>query len=132
MKRRLILICCFVLSLLITGRALAHHGTAISYDLAKTVTLSGTVTKFAFSNPHSQVYFDVKDEKGEVVHWAAELNAPGVLAKGGWTRKTIVPGDQITIIVNPSKSGTPVGNAVRSKPIIANGRELLLGGRDIE
>jgi hypothetical protein len=112
--------------------ASAHHGTGISYDNSKRVTVSGVVTRFAFTNPHSQVYFDVKDEQGNVVAWAAELNAPGVLQKGGWTRRTIKPGDQITVTLNPSLAGTPVGNAVRALPLIVNGKEIPLGGRDID
>src|SRR5438046_1348179 len=75
--------------LMLTQSILAHHGTGISYDNSKTVTLKGVVTRFAFTNPHSQLYFDVTDDKGNLVHWAAELNPPGVLSKGGWTRHTI-------------------------------------------
>lgn len=53
----------------------AHHGTA-TYDMGKRVTLNGTVTLFDWSNPHSQLHFDVVDEKGTVVHWNLECQPP--------------------------------------------------------
>jgi hypothetical protein len=102
----------------------AHHGTAASYDQSKSLTLTGVVTEFVYSNPHAQIYFDVTDSSGKVVHWGGELNSPGNLRREGWSKTTFKPGDKITLTVNPSKAGTPVGNVDRSKPIILNGKEL--------
>ena len=113
--------------LMVCGTLLAHHGTGASYDGSKEITLTGTVTEFGWHNPHAQLYFDVKDESGKVVGWAAELNSPGVLSREGWTRSKFKPGDVITITVNPSKAGTPVGNTVRSKPILVGGKEVVAG-----
>jgi Family of unknown function (DUF6152) len=73
----------------------AHHGTA-AYE-KDPVTVKGTVTDFRFINPHSQIYFDVKNDKGEVAHWQGELTAPNKLARAGWTKHSLNPGDQITI-----------------------------------
>jgi hypothetical protein len=88
----------------------AHHGTNISYDHSKPVTMEGTVTEFVWQNPHSQVYFDVKSPDGMVVKWAGELSSPGNLTKdGGWTRKMLQPGDRIKVTVFPSRAGTAVG-----------------------
>jgi hypothetical protein len=102
---------------------LAHHGTNISYDHTKPVTLTGTVTEFVWSNPHTQVYFDVKDANGSIVHWAGEMNSPGVLQRQeGWTKTTLKAGDEITITVFPSKAGTPVG--VVNK-LVVNGKTIL-------
>ena len=109
------------------GTMWAHHGTNISYDSSKEITLTGTVTDFRWANPHVQLYFDVKDESGKAVAWAAELNSPGVLSREGWTRRYFKAGDVVTITVNPSKAGTPVGNTVRSKPILVDGKELVPG-----
>src|SRR5262249_28504752 len=67
--------------------ALAHHGTGISYDLSKLVAVKGVIVKYAWSNPHSQLYFDVKDDKGNIEHWSAEMNAPTSLERAGFTRK---------------------------------------------
>jgi hypothetical protein len=113
--------------LVICASLFAHHGTGISYDEKKEITLTGTVTGFRWNNPHAQLYFDVKDESGKVIPWAAELNSPGVLSREGWTRNKFKPGDVITITVNPSKAGTPVGNTVRSKPILVGGKEVVAG-----
>jgi len=85
--------------------------------------LTGTVTEFVWQNPHTQVYFDVKDAKGNVVHWAGEMNSPGVLIRQeGWSRKTLKVGDEITVTVFPSKAGTPVG--VVNKMLL-NGKAIL-------
>jgi hypothetical protein len=107
----------------------AHHGTGASYDNTKPRELKGTVTEFVWSNPHAQLYFNVKDEKGNVVEWAAELNSPGVLRAQGWTKNMFKPGDEIVITVHPSKAGTAVGNTDRSKPIFINGKEAVPGRR---
>jgi hypothetical protein len=118
------IICTIVGGLLVGGSVFAHHGTG-TYDSTKSVTLTGTVTEFAFTNPHAALYFDVKDETGKIVNWAIEMNSPGVLARAGWTKKMFKYGDQITITVRPSKAGTPVGLINRQKPVIVNGKEVL-------
>jgi hypothetical protein len=109
----------------ISGSLLGHHGTAASYDQNKSVTVTGTLTKFSWTNPHCYVELDVKDSSGQIVHWAGEMNSPGVLKVAGWTKDTIKAGDQVTMTVHPSKAGTPVGVVDRGKPIIANGKEIL-------
>jgi hypothetical protein len=116
-----------LLFLMAGGSLAAHHGTGASYDASKEVTLTGVVTQFTWHNPHAQIYFDVKDESGNVVSWGAELNSPGVLSREGWTRSKFKPGDVITITLNPSKAGTPFGNTVRSKPILVGGKEVVAG-----
>jgi hypothetical protein len=103
---------------------LAHHGTSVSYDNSKPITLTGTVTEFVFSNPHAQIYFDVKASDGKVVHWAGELNSPGNLRRDDWSKDTFKAGDQITITLHPSRAGTPVGNVDRSQPVVLNGKAL--------
>ena len=78
----------------------AHHGTGASYAMDKKVTLKGTVTEFRMMNPHCQLYFDVKDEKGNVVHWSAEISSVFHLAKAGWKRDSIKPGDEVTVVLS--------------------------------
>ena len=80
---------------LLLALMLLHHGTG-TYDSTKSVTLSGTVTEFAFTNPHAALFFDVKDANGKIVNWAIEMNSPGVLARAGWTKRMFKAGDQIT------------------------------------
>ena len=106
----------------------AHHGTG-TYDSTKSVTLSGTVTEFSFTNPHAALFFDVKDADGKLVNWAIEMNSPGVLRRAGWTKATFKAGDQITITVRPAKAGTPVGLINRAQPVLVNGKQVLSGDR---
>ena len=87
--------------------ALAHHGTFVSYDSDHPVTMKGTVTEFRFTNPHMQLYFDVTDEKGNVMHWSAEGPDPAVWVQAGWGRKrtqaALAPGAEITITLAPAR-----------------------------
>jgi hypothetical protein len=87
----------------------AHHGSAMSYDFTKKVTLNATVTQFAWMNPHALLYVDAKDDRGNVTHWTCELTSPGVLSRAGWTRAILKPGDKITLTMHPAISGTPLG-----------------------
>ena len=100
---------------------LAHHGGAVFQ--AESKTLKGTVTEFTWANPHVQIYFDVKDEKGNVVHWACETISPGKLVRGsGWKKTSLKAGDQITITLQQAKTGAPVGNL--RKIVLADGTTL--------
>ena len=113
-----------VLAGAMTGPVSAHHGTAASYDGSKQVTVSGKVTEFWWHNPHSALFIDVTDEKGERVNWSVEMNSPGVLTRSGWTRKTFVAGDTISITVHPSRAGTPVGVCLNPCTVTLNGKPL--------
>jgi hypothetical protein len=87
---------------------IAHHGNA-AYDETKEVTLKGTVTEFEWANPHAQIYFDVKDAKGNVAHWGCETLSPGKLVRAGWAKDSVKAGDRITITLVAAKNGAPVG-----------------------
>ena len=82
--------------------------------------------KFWGSNPHVYVLFDVKDATGNVVHWAGEMNSPGVLKNAGWNKNTLKAGDQITATLRPNKFGTPVGLLSRANMMV-NGKPLQIG-----
>ena len=117
-----------VLFLLTCALAQAHHGTNASYQLEKTITVSGTVTEFAFAYPHVQLYFDVKDDSGKVEHWAAELPGTPVMLKSynvGWSKTAIKPGDQVTLGCHPSKS--PGSKVCLGEKLTVNGKELPTG-----
>ena len=83
---------------------LAHHGAA-NYDNAKTVNLKATITDYKFINPHVLFFFEVKDERGATEKWQGEASNPLQLARQGWSSKTFKPGDQVTFIGHPTKSG---------------------------
>jgi len=82
----------------------AHHGTA-AFDTTKTVTVTGVVKEFVFVNPHAQIYFECKNDKGEPEPWQGELTAPTKLSRAGWTKNTLKPGDTITASGNVLKTG---------------------------
>jgi hypothetical protein len=96
-------------ALLLCVTAFGHHGSRISYDLNKTVTVTGNITQYAWANPHVYFTLDVKDEQGNIVNWGAETYAPVIMARSGWTRSSLKPGDKVTVTVYPSKVGAPRG-----------------------
>src|SRR3984957_20421972 len=106
--------------LALSGTMFAHHGLS-AYDEKNPVTLKGTVTEFEWSNPHSQIYFDVKDENGNLTHWACETLNPSRLLRAGWSRHSLKQGDQITITLIAAKKGAPVG--FLRKLVLADGTE---------
>ena len=112
MKKTPVIFGMFLCSLLASASLLAHHGTGISYDMHKVVVLKGTVKEFVMQNPHSQLYFNVKDEKGNMVTWAAEMRNPRNLESYGYTKRFMLtkfaPGAPVTVTGNPSRAGTPV------------------------
>ena len=103
------------------GTADAHHSTA-EFDMNRTMSVKGTVTGFEWSNPHAYIHLEVKDEKGNVEEWTAELASLGMLARINWKRDTLKPGDQITMSGNPAKNGKPYMRL--DKIVFANGQEL--------
>jgi hypothetical protein len=101
---------------------LAHHGTGVAYQVDKEVTLKGTVTQWIWANPHCGLLFDVTNDKGEVVHWGAELANPHALSEAGLSKDIFKPGDQVTVMGNPARSGAP---RLQLKMVTtADGREL--------
>jgi hypothetical protein len=121
-----------VAAMLTVGAAVAtaHHGTLVSYDREKQWTAKATVTEFRYLNPHAQIYFDIVDEKRQVVHWSGELLAnPAQLIATGWTRKrsmeALKAGTPITITVAPARAG---GNAVLVLRIVDQAGQEVLGG----
>ena len=84
--------------------------------------MQGVVTEFDWANPHTQIYFDVKDAKGGLVHWGCETLSPGKLIRAGWTKDAIKPGDQITITLVAAKNGAPIGYL--HKLVLPSGKQL--------
>ena len=107
--------------LAVCGPVLAHHGNA-AYENKVSEFKQATVTKFAWSNPHSLVEFDVKDEKGNVVHWVGETASPEALKLIGWNKTSLVPGDVITVYIYAAKTGNPAGRL--NRVVLADGTTL--------
>jgi hypothetical protein len=110
------------LLLALGGSTFAHHGFVSWFDMSRSITVKGTVTGYEWTNPHTYIFLDVKNEKGAVEEWRIELGAPGMLSRAGWRRDTLKDGDEITAIGNPSKDGKPTLHL--SKIVFANGQEL--------
>jgi hypothetical protein len=109
LKRKLLVALAAVASLaMFAGAAMAHHGVA-GYDMTKTITLHGTVTKYDWSNPHVVVYLDAKNEGGEMQHWTIEFAAPVHMVRAGWSKNSMKTGDDIIIETHPSRNGASVG-----------------------
>jgi hypothetical protein len=85
--------------------AQAHHSFAAFFDPDKSVTVTGTVTEFRFTNPHGMIAVDVRKPGGAIEKWRAETNAPVVLVQRGWNRDSIKPGMVVTIDGWPSRDG---------------------------
>ena len=107
--------------LAVSSPVLAHHGNA-AYDGTATVLKDAVVTKLSWANPHTIVEFDAKDEKGQVVHWAAELGSPSALGNIGWTKTSVSPGDVITVYIHQAKTKNPVGRI--DHIVLADGSQL--------
>jgi hypothetical protein len=103
----------------------AHHGNAI-YDESKAVTVKGVVTEWVWANPHCLLEFDVKDDKGQSVHWTAEVSNPPDMINRGWSRKMFKAGDDVTITMIVAKNGEPIGRIAR---ITVNGKTFEGMGR---
>jgi hypothetical protein len=107
--------------------AAAHHSFAVHFVENDTITVSGTVTAFRFSNPHGILSFEVEKPDGSIEQWRAETNSPNVLRRRGWTKDSLKAGDTITVDGFPSRDGTPYMRI--SKVVFADGRELVGQGR---
>ncbi len=109
MKNGLLVVLALVSGLFLASRpANAHHGVA-GYDMAKTVTVHGTVSKFDWSNPHVVVYVDAKSDSGEMQHWTIEFASPVHMVRAGWSKNSMKAGDDIVIDTHPSRNGAPIG-----------------------
>src|ERR1051326_2603277 len=102
----------------------AHHGTAGVYDYTHRITTKATVTQYIWANPHVQIYFTLKNDKGEEQIWGVETASPGNMLASGWTKNTFKAGDQISVSFVPAKGDRAFGICPRF--VIPDGR--ILGG----
>ena len=107
------------------GTVLAHHSFTAEYDASKPISLTGTVTKVEWMNPHARFYIDVKDDAGKVTNWELELGSPNALMRLGWTRHSLKEGDQVTVEGSLAKDGSKLANARQVK--LADGRKVFAG-----
>jgi len=91
------------------------------FDTTKSVTLTGTVTTFQWTNPHAYIEIDVPDGDS-LKHWSIELGSPSILMQSGWKFKDLKHGDKITVEISPLKSGQTGGLLIQAK--LPDGRTL--------
>ena len=104
---------------------LAHHSFTAQYDVTKPLSVSGTVTKIEWTNPHARFYLDVKAADGTVTNWELELGSPNTLIRYGWKRDSLKVGDQLTVDGYLAKDGSKTANAKTVK--FSDGRVVNAG-----
>ena len=102
-----------------------HHSFAAEFDRDKTITVTGSVTKLEWTNPHARVFVDGKDETGKQQVWDFELGPPNGLMRNGWNRNSLKAGHQVKITGFRSKTSTVVANA--RTVTLADGRQVFAG-----
>jgi hypothetical protein len=118
--------CLLMASMAVAVPLAAHHSFEAEYDFNKTMTVTGTVTKMEWMNPHAHFYVDVKGADGKVTNWNMELGALPVLIKQGWRKDSLKPGDTVTVEGYLPKDGTKaMGNARRVT--LPGGRQVFGG-----
>jgi hypothetical protein len=108
MGKKRVIVVAIVLGILVMARPVIAHHSSAAFDLEHMVTVKGTVSNFEWSNPHTFIYLDVKDAKGNVEQWRIEGNSPNMLTRVGWKREMIQRGDQVSVTGAPAKNGTKV------------------------
>ena len=106
------------------GYAIAHHSFAAEFDAEKPLTLKGTVVKWEMVNPHGWITIDVTTE-GKTAQWMIETSNPNGLMRLGWTKRSLKPGDLITVEGYRAKDGSNTANA--SRVTLADGRKVFAG-----
>src|SRR5688572_20599949 len=95
-----------VVMLVVATSAWAHHSGA-GVDRSRTVTITGVVKEFRWTNPHSWIDLEVPDAKGAPTLWSIEMNPPPYLVRSGWKSSTLKPGDKVSVTLNPIRTGEP-------------------------
>ena len=107
------------------GRVLAHHSFAAEFDAQKPLTLKGTVVKWEMINPHGWITIDVTEPDGKTTQWMIETSNPNGLMRLGWSKRSLKPGDEITVEAYRAKDGSNTANAARVT--LADGRKMFAG-----
>ncbi len=113
--------CACILAMGMAGSVYAHHSME-GFDRDKNVTLVGTVKQFKWANPHSWIELEVPNDKGGVETWNIEMTAPFVLIRAGWRSTSLKPGDKVSVVGHPQKTGEP--GALFVSVTLANGEKL--------
>jgi hypothetical protein len=126
-NRNLLMLMLVAMAMIALGpRASAHHSFAAEYDANNPVTLTGTVTKMAWINPHAWIYIAVLTPDRAVENWAIEAGPPGTLIRAGFTKESLAPGTEIVVNGYRAKDGALRANG--RDITLPDGRLLFVGG----
>jgi len=114
--------------LAISSPVVAHHGTAGVYDYTHRITTKATVTEYIWHNPHVQIYFSLKNDKGEEQTWGVETVSPGNALANGWTKNSFKAGDQLLVSFVPGNGDRSFGPCTQFV-FVADGKRLGGSGR---
>ena len=121
----LALACALAIVALASNRAAAHHSFAAEFDFQKPVTLKGVVVLWEMINPHGWITIDVRSQDGRTARWMVETSNPNGLMRLGWTKRSLKPGDEITVDGYLAKDGSNTANA--ATVTLADGRKVFAG-----
>lgn len=121
---RTLLIAACAVALAAAGPAAAHHSYAM-FDGAKTLTFKGRVKELQWTNPHVWLQVMIEQPDGKVVEWGFEGTNVASSRRLGWTKSLVKPGDAVTLVAHPARSGAP--RAALRTVTLADGRALSAG-----
>jgi hypothetical protein len=112
---------------LLTGgaRVLAHHAFSAEFDSDKKVTMTGTIARMEWVNPHSWLWIEVKGADGKVEEWGFEFGPPNALFRRGWTKSAVPPGAKVTVTAYLAQDGRRIASA--DEVTLPDGRTLFAG-----
>ena len=102
MKAKVLVLVPVIVGLITCSTSWAHHASRQVYE-GKSITLMGVVTDYEWANPHSVLSVAIKDDKGKVEEWHAEILPPTEMLRAGWTKESLKPGDEVTLTGRPGK-----------------------------
>jgi len=103
----------------------AHHAFAAEFDINRPVSLTGTLTKVEWVNPHAWFHIEVKSPDGRVTEWMVEGGSPNTLLRHGFTRTTLEEGTVLVVTGYQAKDGTNKANG--KDMTFKDGKKLFLG-----
>jgi hypothetical protein len=107
-----------------TGVVVAHHSFAM-FDQEHPMDVTGVVREYKYTSPHSFIILEIKDKDGKSEAWNLEGGSPSALARDGWTSKSLKPGDELKVTIEPLRSGAPGGAWNVKKIQFKNGEPIV-------
>jgi hypothetical protein len=103
----------------------AHHSIALEFDMEKELSVTGTITRMDWRNPHGWLFIDVKAEDGTVQPWAIEFTAANSLYRRGWRKEDLPVGESVTVSGYHARDGSNTLGALNV--VLSDGRSLFAG-----